>query len=127
MGKPEKSNNLTAISDRTNAVISELGRAISEILDASEKNARVLQEIRDTAKLNHKTNGLLNQISKENQRIIAACSVQDVIRQHLEILIRDIEKDGLTHKKDKDSEKLLAGPRLDGQILHQQDIDDLLK
>lgn len=127
MDKPGKPNDLTAISDRANAVISELDRAVSEILDASEQSARVLQEIRDTPEFNRKTDDLLAQMGEESQRIIAACSVQDVIRQHLEILIRDLEKDGSPHKKQKDSEKLLAGPQLDGQVLRQQDIDDLLE
>ena len=70
---------------------------------------------------------LLAQISDANQRVVAACSVQDVVRQHLEILIRNIGKEDRPSRENSENEKLLAGPQLDGQVLGQQDIDELLE
>ena len=127
MDKSEKPTGTAIISDRADTVIAELERAISEILDATEHNADLLQQIHTLNVTNPDTNALVAQITNTNQRIFAACSVQDVIRQHLNILIKDIENGGQPSQEDIESEKLLAGPQLDGQVLDQQDIDDLLK
>ncbi len=126
MSKSVKPYNISAISARTDAAIADLDRAVSEILDASEQSARALQQISKINEFRPDSADLLTQISDANQRIVAACSVQDVVRQHLEILIRDIEKDDQPSRENRENEKLLAGPQLDGQVLGQQDVDDLL-
>ncbi len=128
MSKSDNSKDISTISDRAEAVIADLDRAISEILDASEQSARALQHIGNINNLGaDDTIDLLAQISDANQRVVAACSVQDVVRQHLEILIRNIGKEDRPSRENSENEKLLAGPQLDGQVLGQQDIDELLE
>lgn len=128
MSESKKPYDISAISGRTDAAVADLDRAISEILDASEQSAHALQQISKINELSSDdSTNLLTLISDANQRIVAACSVQDIVRQHLEILIRDIEKGDQPSRENRENEKLLAGPQLDGQVLRQQDIDDLLE
>ena len=127
MGKADNSDDVTAISERAAAIISEMDQAASKILDASEFSHETLERLRAMIGLPDGAAELLAEMVSANERIVASCSSHDVIKQHLELLIRDLEKCDASSKASNMNEKLLAGPELDGQGLHQQDIDDLLK
>lgn len=120
-------SDISAITGRAKSINADMDKAISEILDASEINTLALNTLSMSDDLNTDQLQLVDGLKRANERIAAACSIHDVIRQHLEILIHDVQKPDQSPESDNNNEKLLAGPQVDGQGLRQQDIDDLLK
>lgn len=127
MTKPEKPSDLPPISNRVKMIDANIDQAVSEILAASELSASALKQLTTDDNLNEDQLQLLATLRTANNRIVATCSFQDVIRQHLKILIDDLAKHDHSTDRNNNSEKLLAGPQMDGQGLRQQDVDDLLK
>lgn len=126
MPKSEKPGKTPLITNRIKTINTNIDRTISEILNASELSAHALKKLGAAADLASDQLKLIAELKGANDRIVAACSAQDVIRQHLEILIHDVEKHDQPTRSNNNNEKLLAGPQMDGQGLSQQDIDDLL-
>lgn len=120
-------SDISTITGRAKSINADMDKAISEILDASEINTLALNTLSMSDDLNTDQLQLVDGLKRANERIAAACSIHDVIRQHLEILIHDVQKPDQSPESDNNNEKLLAGPQVDGQGLRQQDIDDLLK
>lgn len=120
-------NKRVSAGDRIKAINEDLDQAVSEILDASELNTNTLSQLGSRSGLSEEAKQLVANLQDQNTRIIAACSVQDVIRQHLQLLIQEIDSSTHSITSEKNNEKLLAGPQVDGQGLRQQDIDDLLE
>lgn len=127
MTQPDKQSDLSLTANRAETINTDIARAISEILNASELSVHALKRLSAVDDLAGDQLKWLAELMGASDRIVAACSVQDVIRQHLEILIRDVEKHVQPTGSNNNNEKLLAGPQIDGQGLSQQDIDDLLK
>ncbi len=105
--------------------MSEIERAFAEILDATEQFSQVADQLGNKP-LNANTKAkMIVKVQDANARIVAICSSQDVIRQHIDFLVKDLGNPSPTAEHMTDDEKLLAGPQVDGQGLSQQDIDDM--
>lgn len=114
-----------SIQDRADAVMSEVDRAFAEILDATEQCVQAADQLGNQTQNPETAATLIDKLQDANARIVAVCSSQDVIRQHLDFLVKDIGNSAPKAEDISDEEKLLAGPQIDGQGLSQQDIDDM--
>lgn len=112
------------IEDRAEAIMTEIDRAFAEILDAAEQCSQAANQLGNQTQ-NAETAAMIDKIQVANARIVAACSSQDVIRQHLDLLVKGRSNPPSQAEQITDGEKLLAGPQIDGQGLNQQDIDDI--
>jgi hypothetical protein len=116
---------LLSIQDRADAVMSEVDRAFAEILDATEQSVQAADQLGDQTQDSETWADMIGKIQDANARIVAVCSSQDVIRQHVDFLVKDLGNPTPADKHITDEEKLLAGPQIDGQGLSQKDIDDM--
>lgn len=114
-----------SVQERAEAVMSEIDRAFSDILDATERSYQAIDQLGDTTHDADNTADMISKIQDANARIVSICSSQDVIRQHLDFLVKDLGSHEPKAKGSSEDEKLLAGPQLDGQGLSQRDIDDM--
>lgn len=114
-----------SIQDRAEAVMSEIDRAFAEILNATEQASQAADQLGNQTRNSETAATMVNKLHDANARIVAACSSQDVIRQHLDFIVKDLTNPPPKTAPGTDDEKLLAGPQIDGQGLSQQDIDDM--
>ena len=120
MSKAEPRN----IQDRAEAVMSEIDRSFAEILKATEQFGQAADQLGNQIQNAETAATMIDKIQDANARIVAACSSKDVIRQHLDLLVKDLGTPPSKAAHISGDEKLLAGPQIDGQGLSQQDIDD---
>ena len=114
-----------SVQDRAEAVMSEVERAFAEILDATEQFSHAADQLGNQTQDLETVATLINKIQDANARSVAVCSSQDVIRQYVDFLVKDLGNPGPKAEHITDDENLLAGPQIEGQGLSQNYIDDM--
>ena len=140
----ERINDFESMGDQMVAVVKATEAATNTIMEAMESNGEAIAELRgkidDPDQL-----ALLDKIAANGNSVFEACSFQDItgqrvgrvaksipfVEERVEVLKFLLGEDEIadaetaSDREEPTGEKLLSGPRLNGEGLSQEDIDSL--
>ncbi len=132
-----------SMGEQLDAIVQATEKATDTIMESTENSLRAVDTLRETLKDPAQT-ALLDQIVKDGNEILEACSFQDITGQRVSKVVKSVtyveervnalidvwgkdEVDSVEVEGEEktEDEKLLAGPQLEGKGLDQAAIDAL--